>query len=171
MTITSPAEQAGTTPQLGERAVQAIATAKDLTWGWGKIAQFLADNSDLAEGVSDASVPLQNRMLIYIHEDSAPRLADIARRGVRAGAKVEKDYDDRWGAVCVHFGPVHLYAYAPRAEVCERVVVGTREVVEEVKDPEALAAVPMITQTRVEEIVEWQCRPILAAEQDGPVPA
>lgn len=54
---------------------------------------------------------------------------------------------------------IQVLAY--RDEVCERVVTGTREVVEEVPDPEALAAVPTVSKTTVVEDVEWVCRPLL----------
>jgi hypothetical protein len=41
-------------------------------------------------------------------------------------------------------------------------VTGTREVTEQVPDPEALAAVPTTTVTRTEDVTEWVCRPLLA---------
>lgn len=59
---------------------------------------------------------------------------------------------------------VHVLVYAKREEVCTRRVVGTREVVEEVADPDALAAVPTVQVTRTEDIVEWDCHPLLAPE-------
>jgi|GEM_PF-2189680 len=156
-------------PELSARAREAIAKAKEYTWGWAKLVQFFADNPDIA----DEAHVYDHEALIYLppDEDTVATLADFARRGVRAGARVEKAYDDDYGKVRLHFGPVYVQAYTNRGEVCERVVVGTREVVEEVKDPEALAAVPTITQTRTEEIVEWQCRPLLAGEQGGQVRA
>ena len=156
-------------PELSARARKAIGDAKERTWGWAKLAQFLADNPDIAE----QATCYDERVLVYVPpgSDTVSRLADYARRGVRAGARVEKTYDDKYGNVLLHFGPVHLQAYSLRDEVCERVVVGTREVVEEVQDPEALAAVPTITQTRTEDIVEWQCRPLLAGEQNSEVQA
>ena len=55
---------------------------------------------------------------------------------------------------------IELVAY--RTAVCERVVTGTREVTETVKDPEALAAVPEVEITKVVEDVVWECHSILA---------
>jgi hypothetical protein len=164
--------QIAATPQAAElsaRGRKAIGDAKEYTWGWAKLAQFLADNPDIAE----RATAYTERVLVYLApgDDTVSRLADYARRGVRAGARVEKTYDDKYGNVLLRFGPVHLQVYSLRDEVCERIVVGTREVVEEVQDPEALAAVPTITQTRTEDIVEWQCRPLLAGEQSSEVPA
>lgn len=49
-----------------------------------------------------------------------------------------------------------------RAEVCERIVTGTREVTREVPDPDALAAVPTMTVTETVEDIEWVCSPLLA---------
>jgi hypothetical protein len=57
---------------------------------------------------------------------------------------------------------VNLLVYAPRSEVCERVVTGTREVTTTVPDPDALALVPTITTTSTVEDVTWICSPLLA---------
>ena len=53
-----------------------------------------------------------------------------------------------------------LLAY--RDAVCERIVTGTREVTETVKDPDALAKVPEIEVTKTVDEVEWRCHPVLA---------
>lgn len=103
-----------------------------------------------------------NRFLVYVHD--AETLAEFARAAVRAGRKVDKKLSgegDRYFAVDVAFGWLTLHVYAVRDAVCERVVTGTREVVEEIPDPEALAAVPTTTVTRTEEIVEWRCGSLL----------
>jgi hypothetical protein len=152
-----------------EAGVKVVADAKEYARGWAKLAQFLADNPDIAKGANAYS----DKALVYLApgDDTVSRLADYTRRGLAAGARVEKSYGDDYGKVLLHFGPIYLQVYSLRDEVCERVVLGTREVVEEVQDPVALAAVPTITQTRTEDIVEWQCRPLLAGEQDGRVSA
>lgn len=49
-----------------------------------------------------------------------------------------------------------------RKDVCERVVVGQREVEVTEPDPEAVAALPKVTQTKVIEDVEWRCPQLLA---------
>jgi hypothetical protein len=53
---------------------------------------------------------------------------------------------------------LHLLIYGQRAEVCTRVVTGTREVVKTVHAPDA----PMVEVTEVVEDVEWVCEPLLA---------
>ena len=55
-----------------------------------------------------------------------------------------------------------LLVYAPRDQVCTKVVLGTREVTEEIPDPTALAAVPTITVTKAVEDIRWECVPLLA---------
>ena len=51
-----------------------------------------------------------------------------------------------------------------RAAVCKRVVTGTREVTEEVPDPEA----PKIKRTRTVEDVEWDCGSLLSPGAETP---
>lgn len=89
-------------------------------------------------------------------------VAAMARAGLKAGAKVTKWQDSKHAGVDVKFGPVGLRVYLAREEICERVVVGTREVTEEVPDPDALAAIPKVTVTTTVEDVEWRCGSILA---------
>lgn len=85
-----------------------------------------------------------------------------ARAGLSAGARVTKHQGDKYAGVDIQFGPVTAHVYVEREELCERVVTGVREVTEDVPDPEALAAVPIVAVTKTVEDVEWVCRPILA---------
>lgn len=65
---------------------------------------------------------------------------------------------------------LQLTAY--RDDVCRRVVTGTREVTEKVKDPGKLAEVPEIEVTRTVEDVTWECGSLLAprpVEASAPV--
>lgn len=94
-------------------------------------------------------------------------LAAFARAALRAGAKVEKYFRGEYAGVIARFGPVEVTAFDKREEVCERVVVGTREVTEQVPDPLALLAVPLVEVTRTVEDVEWRCRPLLDASAPG----
>lgn len=63
----------------------------------------------------------------------------------------------------VKIGQVKCLVY--RKEICERVVIGTREVKEKVPDPELLEAatkdIPMVETVRTIEDVEWQCHSIM----------
>lgn len=104
-------------------------------------------------------------------DDTATEMATVARIARRYGAKTDKIVSEKQYNLMADFGAVKFQFLASREEVCERVVTGTREVVEEVPDPVALAAVPTTTVTRVVEDVEWVCRPLLAADQNAPVSA
>lgn len=93
--------------------------------------------------------------------DAKKNLALMARalpgkvvKDVRGGG--DSDYFDLTGRVA----GIRLHAIAYRDEVCERVVIGTREVTEEVLDPSV--EVPTITVTKTVEDVEWRCAPVLA---------
>jgi hypothetical protein len=59
-------------------------------------------------------------------------------------------------------GPVNFGLIVSRDAVCQRVVTDVTEVTREVPDPEALAAVPMVTVTETVEQVNWICSPLLA---------
>lgn len=125
-----------------------------------RLAAFVRANPEYADPIG------YQRFLLYLNPSKDPRtaMADIARRARRAGATMRKDVSDKYAGAELRFGELNLYVYADRNQVCERVVVGTREEQVEEPDPEALAAVPKRTVTRVVEDVEWRCTPILAAE-------
>lgn len=117
---------------------------------------------DRHEDISERFRWQVDRLLMPIY--SRDELAAWIRAGKAAGAEVRKHQDDKYAGVDLAFGLVKLHVYVGRDEVCERIVTGTREVTEEVPDPEALAAVPKVTVTKTVEDVEWRCHPILAAE-------
>lgn len=96
--------------------------------------------------------------------DDAETMAEIARIGLRHGAKIEKEISGEMYNLAVAFGPVKALALAFRHQVCERVVVGTETVTKTVPDPEKLAEVPLVDVTEDVETVEWQCRPLLASD-------
>lgn len=123
---------------------------------------FIEANPELGRYFRHASF---ERVLIYAGREN-PRevMAEFIRAGLASGAKIEKDFNgDDWANVHVRFGPIDIEVYGKRAEVCERVVVGTEEVEEEVPDPEVLATVPKVKVTKTVEKVEWRCSPILAS--------
>lgn len=64
------------------------------------------------------------------------------------------------------FGMVKVSAYTARENVCRKVVVGTSEVTREVRDPEMLEQVPLVTVTETVEEVEWVCGPIFAGDRE-----
>lgn len=76
--------------------------------------------------------------------------------------KVDKDLNGHndWMHFTGSYEGVNWEVIVERQAVCTRKVVGVREVTEEVPDPEA----PMITRVREEEVVEWDCDPLLKKE-------
>lgn len=89
---------------------------------------------------------------------------ELARSWVAALGSVDKSYTDYTASFTSkpdRFGP-HVVRYvAMRQSVCERVVTTVEKEVE-VPDPDALAKVPTIKQTVTEEVVTWDCQPILS---------
>lgn len=93
----------------------------------------------------------------------ADQLVQIARAGLAHGATVDKIYSDDTFVLTLTWGRVTAYAYADRAQVCTRVVTGTREVTRTVPDPDA----PRVEVTEVVEDVRWDCAPLLASTVAG----
>lgn len=81
----------------------------------------------------------------------------------RALGRADKDFSSGFASVTRDFGGGIVVRYqAYRSEVCERVVVGTREVEVEEPDPEIVAALPKVKRVETVEEVEWRCEPLLA---------
>jgi hypothetical protein len=97
-------------------------------------------------------------------------VAGAIRAGLEFGAKVTKEPVGNSSSfeTKLSWDGFSASVLGSRAQVCERVVVGTETVTKTVKDPEALAAVPEIEVTEEVEVVRWDCRPILDGE---PVPS
>jgi len=130
--------------------------------GLHQIADFLAEHPEvplphLSSHIGDEYGPILTIWLV--RGDAREAMATVAR----AMGKAEKIVDERTGEFKIYrqFAGFKLVASAGREEVCERVVTGTREIVEEVPDPDALAAVPKVTVTKVVEDIEWVCQPLL----------
>jgi hypothetical protein len=129
--------------------------------GLRKLADFIEHNPGLATHCTFD--------MINVFVDGPAEIRDAIRAGLGRGAKVNKTAKGDFFAATLEWGPVVLHVNARREAVCEKVVVGTREVTEEVPDPEALAAVPTVTVTRTEPVTEWRCNPILAAGTEAAV--
>jgi hypothetical protein len=154
-----------TLPETSDKSA-ATRTTAEMVAALRSLIDFIETNPELGEHFRYASF---RKMLVYAGT-TKPRevMAEFIRAGLAAGAKIVKDFDgDRWANVHLHLGPIEIEVYGARAEVCERVVVGTEEVVEEVADPEALAAVPKVKVTKTVEQVKWVCHPLLADASAG----
>lgn len=95
----------------------------------------------------------------------------FARAALQAGAKVTKNYGDKFAEVTADWGAICFRLQTDREEVCERVQVGTETVTRTERDPKAVeAALAEIPETEVTEevpVYEWQCTPLLASSSDG----
>jgi hypothetical protein len=88
-------------------------------------------------------------------------------RGAMAAAarmipcKWAKTSDDNYFDLRGELAGLKIKLTAFRDAVCTRIVTGTREVTEEVTDPDA----PKVTVTHIIEDVEWDCGPLLAGSE------
>jgi hypothetical protein len=113
-------------------------------------------------------------MTLYFLSGDDPR-ADLAAAARAIPCDWRKSADDYTGSPSVfhlagELGGLRLQLTAYRDAVCTRVVTGTREVTEKVKDPEKLAEVPEIEVTRTVEDVTWDCGSLLAPRLPEPAP-
>ncbi len=134
--------------------------------------------ADLLDAHPELRLPYDGRtgpIAVYLTtQDGADQRANLAAWArVLPGPKTKEQAgtDGQLFALRARLHGLNFEVIANRDEVCERVVVGTREVVETVPDPELLAAVPTVEQTRTEELVEWRCGAVLAERPEGGRPS
>lgn len=91
----------------------------------------------------------------HVSGDQKEMLATIARA---LPGPVEKDASSNGQFYLAgRVAGIRMLAIADRDQVCERIVVNTRYVTEQVPDPSA----PLVTVTKAVDDVEWRCTPIL----------
>lgn len=124
--------------------------------------------ADLLENREELPLPYEGRLgaitMTFWGRAAREDLAAAARALPTPLAKNDPavgDYDADYYELAGDLDGVKVKLVAYREQVCERVVTGTRTVTEDVPDPDALAKVPTVTRTRVEEITEWRCHSIL----------
>lgn len=130
-------------------------SATEMAAGLRQLADMIEQNPDIAKFATLTH-------LYAFHVTSGADQAALARAALKHGAKVDKEVSDDLHNLLLSWDGVSAYVLANRKNVCELVVVGSREVTEEVPDPEALAAVPTVTVTRTEDVTEWRCTPLLS---------
>ncbi|MET8866471.1 hypothetical protein ABZW11_26335 [Nonomuraea sp. NPDC004580] len=149
-------------PSTAEHTDPASARRAAYTAGLRALADALDANPDLP-------LPWQGgpymAMTLHFLDAQDPR-AEMAAARRALGIPMDKapredGYFDMRGTL----HGVHIAFTAYRKDVCERVVVGTREVEIEEPDPDAVAALPTVKRTEVIEDVEWVCHPILATDE------
>lgn len=137
--------------------------------------RFVADHPDLPTPEltrvetyreDDRIVTYQIMVLGFDAAAEMTRIARILNDGAGKGEVVKVQEGDYF-RLQRRFGSVLLEAWTMRDAVCERVQVGTETI--EKPDPEALAAVPKITEDVP--VFEWRCSPLLDPERPGPAMA
>lgn len=136
-------------------------TASNYTAGLRSLADLVDQNPDLLGDLRLSA----DVILVPVSHAASPRGRMVAwvRAAKAANLPIRKAFDEKWGEVSIALAAgLTVKVYADRESVCERIVVGTREVVREVPDPDALAALPTTTVTETVEDVRWECIPLLA---------
>lgn len=108
-------------------------------------------------------IPLPNIETLTIYAwDSKERAAQLAK----AMGTCDKSSDETFFRLTKSFGSVKLAGVFSRQSVCERVVVGTKEIESEEADPVAVAALPKVKVKKQVDIVRWECPKLLPDEAE-----
>jgi hypothetical protein len=126
----------------------------------GALADLMREHPEIPQPYTRGN----GQVHFIVFSKDALEIIAVIRRAI--GGKWDKkprendsgDYYDFIGGW--HGFEVEISTY--RETVCTRVVTGTREVTEMVKDPAKLAEVPEIEVTRTEDVIEWDCGSLLA---------
>lgn len=98
---------------------------------------------------------------LHLGEEARTEMASVRRA---LGVPLEKTIShDKYFDLKGNLHGLYFTLTAFRKDVCQRVVVATREVEVTEPDPKAVAALPTVTRKVEIEDVEWVCSPILAA--------
>lgn len=116
--------------------------------------QFAAGLRELAEMYETyPGMPVPNPYL-FCYGASPRQLVEIAR--AQGAQETKKDYSGETFTLIKQFtGRLQVRFSISREQVCRKVVKGTREVPETVEPAKTIPA-------HTEEIVEWECHPLLA---------
>lgn len=118
-------------------------------------AQALRNIADWIEAHPEIPVPHTNRIAIVdIHSKS-----DLARLA-RAFGDCKKETDSKFFIITKDFGGILVEGFEYREKICERVVVGAKQIPERIIPEQIIPA-------HDEEIVEWKC-PDLLSDSDVP---
>lgn len=112
-----------------------------------RLIKWLKDNPEIP-------VPSEFSGTLHIFEWNSK---DEAAQMAKAMGTCEKSYDDSLFRLVKSFGSLKLEGVFTRQSVCERVVVGSKEIESEEADPVAVAALPRVKVKKTVEIVEWRC--------------
>lgn len=126
--------------------------------------------ADLLEQHDDLPLPYYGvnaevRLPFYCY--TRDQIAQFARLlPGRVDKHVDEEYESYGFSLRGALAGLHVDVKAHRNAVCERVVVGTDEVTEQVPDPSV--QVPLVEVTKTVERVRWECSPLLAGTDPAP---
>lgn len=126
----------------------------DFTAGLRQLADWLDANPDINLPADGTTLPLTFSAWGKDGRDKAREFAKAFP------GKLDKDVDESYYRLRGQMGGVSVEFCAYRDYVCERVVIGEREVTVQIPDPDV--DVPMVEVTQTIEDVEWICPPLLA---------
>lgn len=135
------------------------------TAGLRQLADILDAHPEVPLPYEGTGKSLGKRISFYYLGDKDPRAALAAARRAFGVPMEKNDSIDSSFSLTGSLAGLHFALTAEREAVCERVVVGTREVEVEEADPAAVAALPKVKRTVTVEDVEWRCTPLLAADE------
>lgn len=117
--------------------------------------EFISSLRELADYYeSNPNTPVPTYPILNIFASNDP---EIAKRQFRQFGAFDKEYLEAWFVARKKVGGITLDLCAPRDQVCQKVVTGTRTIPEHVVP----ASPEMLVPEKVEEIYEWQCDPVL----------
>ncbi len=118
-----------------------------------RLADFVDDNEELFEKIDFTTQ--QIHLGKWSHDDPKAVLIEIAKAAASdRSVEVKKVYNNSYFSLYLDFGGIKLEAWTTRETVCERRVVGTETTIKKVP-------VEFEDQEVEEEIVEWDCHPLL----------
>lgn len=111
--------------------------------------EFIRDLRAIADFYDTYDVPIPSVFRLDAFLETKAEIIEVARK---LGTVQKGVPTDNWFFLTKKFGNIQIDWNVARKEVCERVVVGQREV------PERLIPASL------EDVVEWRCDPILGGE-------
>lgn len=123
--------------------------------------------ADVIEAHPECPLPSGSGLSFFLHGDDSATTAAALRRAFGGGRWTKRPSHDETDLIlqgmCAGL-PINLWLN--RNQVCERRVVGQREITETV--PVGEDTRPVETVTRTEDVVDWICSPILDATDETP---
>lgn len=140
-----------------QRAQQEAQERADTIAGMRKLLDILEENPHVKMPYAFDSLSIY----FFNGEDNVKEMTETRRL---IGGKWDKEPSGEYFNLVGRCGGVKVTLVSSRKDVCQRVVVGSREVYEDVPDPDLVAKVPLKRVSRTVEDVEWICPETLVSD-------